>query len=385
MFSRTPVFIKTNKLDNIFSNLILYNLVLYIVTSVLTTSSIMGYFQFYVHRAMQFTFAIPFLIFIYFFLRGKWTYVECAIFTIILLIAYIIRINTGQGAQILFMIYTIVCILTNDEKFFFFFFWTLLFSVLFVVVLNLGLKTTAGNVVQTRFGQMRMRYSLGFTYTTIPANYYFSLISISMFVIKKWKSLHYFVLLLVAIILFVLTDTKNAFICSLLTIVLIFIKNYFNDGLILNVISKINMILYIVGAGAMWIFSALFDPKIKFFQILNYIVTGRLELTKKGFSVWKVALFAERPNATTPYGLPMIDSSYMVILFYYGIIMLCIVVGLMTYLSYVSHKKNDKNLVIALFVIGLHSIFDPQLLMIIHTPIAVLALYYIYKYYKIVK
>jgi hypothetical protein len=69
----------------------------------------------------------------------------------------------------------------------------------------------------------------------------------------------------------------------------------------------------------------------------------------------------------------------MQILFRNGLVILILVVLTFTILSYIAYKNDDKDLIIVLFIIVIHSTFDPQLIMLAYDPLAALGLYYVMK------
>lgn len=384
MMHLTPSFIKTDKFDNLFSDLTCLNLALYTVTTVLTASSILGSTWGMFHKAMWASFFIPFIFALYYFLRGKFSYIECVLYALLILLCIYIRKNTGYGNHIVFTVYTIVCRFVDKDKFLKTGFWSLLISLLFVFAVALIFGIQGNNAEHFRYGEMKTRYGIGFGYTTFPPNFYLSIVIFSVFAIKKWLPIHYILLLAGAIILFILTDTKSPFICSILMIVLILMKNISKSSIIIKLISKFNIILFALGTAVIWIMSALYTPQNSFLAYINKITTGRLALTANGFKIWGVSLFGQKPDfskgAEVFKHYTYVDSSYMQTLFNCGIVFLVIVIVVFTVMAYIAYKLDDKNLIIALFVLGVHAILDPQLIVVSYNPLCALGLYYAYKY-----
>ncbi len=377
MMKLTPSFIKTDKLDNLFSDFTCLNLALYIATTVFIHSSVFPAQHDFIHKAMWASFFIPFFIFAYYFLRGKFTYVECAIYALLILMGVYIRKNTGSGEQILFIIYTIICRFVDGDKFLKTGFWALLISIAVVFVIAIITKNPGLNSTQSRYGKTRIRYGLGFGYTTLSANYFLHAVILAPFVIKKWKVIHYIIFALIATILFIFTDTKSAFACTILMLLLIFIRNKYPDGIIMKLISKLNIVLYFLATISIWLLGAFYNPDSKFFQIMDKLTTGRINLTANGFNLWGVTLFGGGTNPNFKWGY--VDSSFMQILFRNGLVILILVVLTFTILSYIAYKNDDKDLIIVLFIIVIHSTFDPQLIMLAYDPLAALGLYYVMK------
>ena len=375
MMHLTPSFIKTDKFDNLFSDLTCLNLALYIVTTVFIHSTVFPAQHDLIHKAMWASFFIPFLIFGYYFLRGKFTYIECVIYALLILMGVYIRKNTGTGEQILFIIYTIICRFVDGDKFLKTGFWTLLISLAIVFLVSFITKNPGANATQIRYGKTRIRYGLGFGYTTLSANYFLHAVILAPFVIKKWNAIHYIVFAAIATILFIFTDTKSAFACTLLMLLLIFIRNKCPDGIIMKLISKLNIVLYFFATISIWLLGAFYNPNSKFFTFIDKLTTGRIYLTNNGFNIWGVTLFGGSANPNFRWGY--VDSSFMQILFRNGLVILILVVLTFTILSYIAYKTDDKDLIIVLFILVVHSTFDPQLIMLAYDPLAALGLYYV--------
>ncbi len=377
---KTPSIIKTEKLDILFCNIINLNISLYIITTILTNSSVIGNFWSLCHKIMWVTFFMMFIIFAFYFLRGKFTYIECLVYAILITLTFIIRIKAGGGEQIVFIMYLILSRFIDKDKYLKVGFWSILLTLVFVIAMSLIFKIPGINAVQYRYGAHRTRYGLGFTYTTFSANYYLCAVILSVFAIKKYKIIHYILFLVGAIVLFILTDTKSAFACVILMLLLVYIKENFENSKIIKAISKINIYLFLIGSTGMWILSALYNKENAILEFLNKLTTGRIYLASNGLKYWGVTLFGSRTNNVITLANNYIDSSYMQILFRNGVIFLVIVVLLLTIFAYIINKIGDKNFIIVLFILGVHSILDPQLIMLAYNPEVVLSGYFLYKY-----
>lgn len=377
---KTPSIIKTNKFDTLFCNIININLSLYIITTILSNSAVIGSLWNLCHKIMWVTFFVMFIIFAYYFIRGKFAYIECLIYALLIALTFIIRLKAGGGEQIVFIMYLIICRFCDKDKYLKVGFWSILITLLFVISMSLLLKIPGTNAIQHRYGADRIRYGLGFTYTTFSANYYLCAVILSVFAIRKYKIIYYVLFFAGALALFILTDTKSAFACTVLMLLLIYVKENFDDSKLLKIISKINIFLFPVGSIGMWILSALYNSENKILEFLNKLTTGRIYLASNGLKYWGVTLFGTRTNNVITLAKNYIDSSYMQILFRNGVIFLVIVVILLTIFAYIIDKIEDKNFVIVLFVLGVHSILDPQLIMLAYNPEVVLSGYFLYKY-----
>ena len=376
----TPSLLKTEKFDKLFEDLMCANIGLYIVTSVFQQTVIASSFAQLNHKLMWISFFIPMIKIAYDFLRGKYYLLESIIYFFLILLGYYIRLKSSSGGPLLLFLYIASCRNINPGKFLKVAFWSLVISLAIAVLSAILLNEHSKDVLQTRYGVSRIRHAFGFVWVTISANIYLAIVTLSVFVIKKWKIYRYILFLIINIFFFISNDTKNAFALSLLTLFLIFINNYKNV-IITNMVSKLNITLYILGASFIFIASMLYreDNAILFF--LNNLTSGRLYLTQKGLSTFPITLFGAR----TSYGGIWIDSSYADILFLNGIIFLALVIIILTIYSYLAYKRKDNLLVIFLFITALHSIFDTQLIMLMYNPVFALFAHYLFKNARLIE
>ncbi len=376
----TPSLLKTEKFDKLFEDLMCANIGLYIITSVFQQSVIASSFAQLNHKLMWVSFFIPMIKIAYDFLRGKYYLLESIIYFFLILLGYYIRLKSASGGPLLLFLYIASCRNINPGKFLRVAFWSLVISLAIAVLSAILLNEHSKDVLQTRYGVSRIRHAFGFVWVTISASIYLAIVTLSVFVIKKWKIYHYIIFLLINIFFFVANDTKNAFALSLLTLFLIFINNYKNV-IITNIVSKLNIILYILGAGFIFIASTLYNENNIVLSFLNHLTSGRLYLTQKGLGAFPITLFGAR----TSYGGIWIDSSYADILFLNGIVFLVLVIIILTIYSYLACKRNDNLLIIFLFITALHSIFDTQLIMLMYNPVFALFAYYVVHNSKLVE
>ena len=329
------------------------NIVLYIVTSVFQQTIITSRFAQLNHKLMWVSFFIPMLKIAFDFLRGKYYIIESIIYFFLILFGYYIRLKSGSGGPLVLFLYIASCRNIDPKKFLKVAFWSLVISLAIAVLSAILLNEHSKDILQTIYGISRIRQAFVFVWVIISSNIYLAIVTLSVFVVKKWKIYHYIILLLVNIFFFAANDTKNAFALSLLTLLLIFINNYKNV-IITDIISKLNIILYILGAGFIFIASTLYDQNNVILFFLNNLTSGRLYLTQKGLSTFPITLF----GAGVSYGGIWIDSSYADILFHNGIIFLALVIIILTIYSYLAYKRKDNILVIFLFITALNSIFD---------------------------
>lgn len=226
------------------------------------------------------------------------------------------------------------------------------------------------------------RYTLGYNYTTFSSNYFFHLTIFYLYIKGNLiKYLELGVLALLNIYLYNLTNTKAAVIYSALAIILVILIKKFNFSKGVSYINKFSMF---VGGFVAGLLTYLYKYDSAIISEINVILSGRLYYGYKGIEEYGITLFGQRITWITEVILDSelqynyIDSSYLNIMFNYGIIMLLFV--MLGY--YVLGKRNISNDIyysILILIITLHSMFDPQLIEIMYNPSILLLGYVITK------
>lgn len=226
------------------------------------------------------------------------------------------------------------------------------------------------------------RYTLGYNYTTFSSNYFFHLTIFYLYIKGNLiKYLELGVLALLNIYLYNLTNTKAAVIYSALAIILVILIKKFNFSKGVSYINKFSMF---VGGFVAGLLTYLYKYDSAIISEINVILSGRLYYGYKGIEEYGITLFGQKITWITEVILDSelqynyIDSSYLNIMFNYGIIMLLFV--MLGY--YVLGKRNISNDIyysILILIITLHSMFDPQLIEIMYNPSILLLGYVITK------
>ena len=226
------------------------------------------------------------------------------------------------------------------------------------------------------------RYTLGYNYTTFSSNYFFHLTIFYLYIKGNLiKYLELGVLALLNIYLYNFTNTKAAVIYSVLAIILVILMKKFNFSKGVSYINKFSMF---VGGFVAGLLTYLYKYDSAIISEINVILSGRLYYGYKGIEEYGITLFGQKITWITEVILDSelqynyIDSSYLNIMFNYGIIMLLFV--MLGY--YVLGKRNISNDIyysILILIITLHSMFDPQLIEIMYNPSILLLGYVITK------
>lgn len=226
------------------------------------------------------------------------------------------------------------------------------------------------------------RYTLGYNYTTFSSNYFFHLTIFYLYIKGKLiKYLELGVLALLNIYLYNFTNTKSAVIYSVLAIILVIIIKKFNFSKGVSYINKFSMF---VGGFVAGLLTYLYKYDSAIISEINVILSGRLYYGYKGIEEYGITMFGQKITWINEVILDSelqynyIDSSYLNILFNYGIIVLLFI--MLGY--YVLGEKNISNDIyysILILIITLHSMFDPQLIEIMYNPSILLLGYVITK------
>ena len=217
----------------------------------------------------------------------------------------------------------------------------------------------------------KIRYGLGYGYSSFSANYFFHFTLFYSFIRReKIRILEILALFVINYYLYLKTDTKSAFACSILLLFLVLIIKYFKLSKQINFLNKYTMLIgFIISLGTLFLYR--FGTEIG--ELLNTLVTGRLRLADKAWDEFGITIFGQKILWVTEnqwmseIEYDYVDSSFLNILFNYGIVLiLLIIIGY--YL--LGKKKLSNNIFYTLMIgiLGIHCIYDPQLLEISHNP-----------------
>lgn len=213
------------------------------------------------------------------------------------------------------------------------------------------------------------RESLGFSYTSEPANFFFYGILLWVCFRKKDISLIETVLMALVVMFFYWkTDTKSPFVLSILALCGAFILKY--NRWLRDYHKAYTWISYaVVPLCAAFVILVTFhyDPGVPWMAALNRLVTNRFRWGHLGVETFGVKLLGQNitwvgGEMTADYNY--VDSSFVQYLLNFGPIFLgLLIAGLMALGGAISrHKDSFFLLVFGLFIV--HSTFDPQLIVI---------------------
>lgn len=237
-------------------------------------------------------------------------------------------------------------------------------------------------------GSDRVRASLGYLYTTDSSNYFFRMILMYIYVRKEkisWESIG--ALELCNILLFKLTDTRNAFLLGTLALFVTGVWKLFKGLRKNNLIYKAGAVLTMpIMSVVMILLTFFYNPQIQWLESLNKFINGRLSLGYNAFKMYGLHLWGKPiqwiggANDYITYSgeYNYVDSSYVQIILSYGIIIFLLICLLFIALGRKASKINDIYLILVLVTIALHSALDPQLFWMAFNPF-IMCYSYFYK------
>lgn len=223
-------------------------------------------------------------------------------------------------------------------------------GVLFVTVVCSFLGLTDNSILDFE----RMRYSLGFSWTTFaPILYVFVSLLFIYFRKNKITLIECIALEVINIILYKFTNTKMSFAitsCVLLIIVFCLLSVQFKHFIKTMMDKLYTIILWLPAIGAFlacWL--PLYNSQSKIWNIINSILSGRLwqcknAITEYGFTLFGRYIYVETlslKNSGTSDLTYFIDSGYLHFAMKYGIFVLFLLVALYSFSIWKAYKNKD--------------------------------------------
>lgn len=238
------------------------------------------------------------------------------------------------------------------------------------------------------------RYGLGYKYSTFLANYYFHVILMYLYIKNSriFKLKEGFIILLLNYIIYRYTDTRAVYYLIIITVILAYALNYLKKPIKDLKLSKyFAEYCFPISAIVSIIATINYNPFNKFYNLLNQMLTGRLELGNRayldyGLNIWgqKITWIVGRVgidrSSDTVYNF--VDCAYLNIALVYGVLILILICLGFVYIGKKAVKTNDKYLCLILVFLALHSITDPQLIELRYNPFLFMFGMFFYKKYR---
>ena len=233
-----------------------------------------------------------------------------------------------------------------------------------------------------RSGEDTVRYYLGFTYTAIPANYYFHIV-LAYFFIKKSKInlVETIIVLATNYFLYVYTDTNAVFYGILGLIIVLWVYRCFPQIFRLKYLKVLTVIVVPLLTATMVALSYMYTPMNSTFTKLDKLLNNRLALGNTAIEKYGIHLFGNDvtwSNYTGRYGENVydkyffVDSSYVNILLTFGIVILVIICVGYALLGRKLFEEKRYMSCIVLILFAIHCATDHHLFEVRYNPFMVL-------------
>ena len=353
------IIIKSEKYDNFVNNIVygaFFVHQLFFLFSVSAMAKSISEVRKIAHLIIILSFLVMSLSIIYYFLRGKFSLKEIIIYIIIAIPLLISLYNYRVVMVISNLFYAAIFKNVDSKKSL----RIVLFATVIGFLINAILSFTTpyvGKALQTRYGQPRIRYALGFYYAYITSYYYLTIVLIFLLAYEKFNLYWYLILAFFNVIVFAFTDTKAAFTYTFFALILHFLFIRFEFKVIFKLFKMLVIIIYPISALFAILLPVFYVQGNKIWDLINRIVNGRLILTQRSIDVCGWKWFGQTATLWNE-GVHWADSAIALMLIQNGLIVLILSIAFMTFFSYMAVKINNKSLMIVLFIIAVRSIFD---------------------------
>lgn len=307
--------------------------------------------------------------------EGKYDLKTLFFTTIISVFQCILYLKTGNLSIFILWVFILAAKGIEFEKIIEYSFYINVYLMFFVVASSLF------GIVENRIyvrSNGDYRYSLGYQYTTNIANLYMHMIIMYVYWKKKKITIISIVALMVInVAIYRLTDTRNAFgiVCLILIgAVILKYSDYFSRP------HKWINYIYICSVPFFALVSvcatALYNPNISWMNFMNGLFSGRLQLGKAGLEQYGIKLFGNKIEwiggiiefEINKKAYNYVDSSFVQVLLEFGVIALVMSSLYFVSLNRKAVRHKDVWFGLAVFLIALHSILDPQLMWLEYNP-----------------
>jgi len=217
----------------------------------------------------------------------------------------------------------------------------------------------------------RIRESLGFSYTSEPANFFFY--AVLLWVYARDREIRYPEVLLLTIVdvfIYTKTGTNSAFALSMLVLgVALAAKRFSVIGSWRKGYCWIAALIVPCAVGFILYTTLRYDPSVAWLDKLNQLIHARLQLGHEAIGKYGIPVFGQRIRWIGGTDVHLgkynyVDSSFIQILVNYGWVFFCLLLfALFIFERSISDHK-DFYLLIVFGALILHSTFDPQLIWI---------------------
>ena len=266
------------------------------------------------------------------------------------------------------------------------------------ILLATFVLSSGGVIVNTiTYGLTRVRYGMGFIFTSI-GGIIVTRIGLLLIYLKRKKINLIEITLLVglAVFYYIKTKTRAPFVIIILLVFIVYSTKWF-DKLFKSKFWKWIVQYCVVIAPAIAFASVLlYNPSNSILNVINLLFSSRLSITKRTLATDGISLLGQRLTTVgtgtwTSTGeviqeagwlYNVVDSSYILYAMKYGVIFLLIIIVLYYICCRKSLLSNDIFLQIILVILIMYGIFEPQLFRIEYNPFILLLGDFFYEKYR---
>lgn len=249
----------------------------------------------------------------------------------------------------------------------------------FVAIVSMTMLTVVSSLIgiipfEYSVNGTRIRYNMGFLYTTYLSNYFFHALLMWLFVKKKCPNLiESAIILAINHIIYELTATRAVFYETILLIAICWMGRLIKKNLACSKFRYLFLTSYVACALIAIGISINYNSGSPWMNALNILLSYRLSLGIYAFNQYGFSLLGQ-PVEWNSFGYARgtayfyVDSSYMNIPIEYGVIWLLLLLLGFTMLMKKYVAKDKLYCCIALLFLAIHSMTDPQLYSLICNP-----------------
>ena len=369
--------IKTSRFDNYFDHIAILSLAVYLFCMQMRESAFFDItlISYIIKFLIRLTFLAIILKNVYDFFRGKFSVKEIIIYLVFGIYFLIIYLRFRQANFLLILLYISALKNVSYEKTIKWSFYAMVICFFIIVISSFTGYLNEYTKVEIRHGVSMIRRHLGY-YFSCALNYFMSITFMYLLYKRKLSVFDNIAIFIISSFVYAYTDTRSSYACIILLLTLNIVFHKIKKGIILKSFAYLTIFSFPLGTLFAFILTYLYRIGNSFALHLNVFITGRLKLMSNAFDRWKITLFGQNiydSNSEYTY----LDSSYLNIFFNFGIITLLIVVIFYMLYTYLVYKKKNIELLIVLFIASIHSIFDPQLIILFYSPFIVLFIHHI--------
>lgn len=217
-----------------------------------------------------------------------------------------------------------------------------------------------------------VRQSFGFTYPSRLPNYFLTIVLTIFILWFQRMTVPVFLLLLgISSIIFIESGSRNPFIFTVLSIVMLMAIKYDKSNKVSNLVNKLAIPIVLGCFAAILLLSIAYDQSNYVLEKLNVMLSGRLHFANVGMSKCGLSLFGsnyfegiELANSNSGY----LDSSYLRLIYYFGILpALLFLFGLVSCCKLLA-KKGEIVPLAVIVCAAMHGVLEGQLILLAYSP-----------------